>query len=147
MQPINLTSGSRCLITLHKAASKSMVIFFNEGEEIFHGLYTANLLWHLVVSEHCRCTLYYRLGVLEFPRLSREPSSKKARLTLTTDELVVPKRRWWNWRLRWQRLFRRGRIWSWRGRPVMTPLNIWKAILHLILKTKQSVWSFPQIGC
>ena len=30
--------------------------------------------------------------VLEFPRLSRlssEPSSKKARLTLTTDELVV----------------------------------------------------------
>ena len=60
------------------------------------------------------------------------------------------KRRWWNWRhwrLRWQRLFRRGRIWSWRGRPVMTPLNIWKAILHLILKTKQSVWSFPQIGC
>ena len=24
---------------------------------------------------------------------------------------------------------------------------LWKAILHLILKTKQSVWSFPQIGC
>ena len=82
---------------------------------------------------------------LKFPTLSSEPSSKKARLTLTTDELVVSDDdeiddtedfddsdyldegeyeaeeadQWW---------------------------LLWKAILHLILKTKQSVWSFPQIG-